>query len=179
MNVPGSYQKIVSSCLSCRIDRAHPNNKNITSGQVNMTTKQFHLRLKASYQGSENTLDDLTVEIFNQDEGDAGAWEALDLNIRSAGFLLFINGLFSCQHLYMRSNSAECNLQLASASGELFVETSEDWEITQAQVSFVATLKSGEVSDEDLDYIIDRMHHCPVSSNLPKHVLLQVSVTYQ
>jgi hypothetical protein len=139
-----------------------------------MTNRQFHLRLNASYQGSDNTLDDLSVEVLNKDE-----WEALDLNIRSAGFLLFINGLFSCQHLYMRTNSAECDLQLGSSSGELFVETDENWEITQAQVSFVARLVSGEASDDDLEYIIERMHHCPVSTNLPESVLLQVSVTYE
>lgn len=139
-----------------------------------MNTKQFHLRLHAGYQGSDNTLDDLAVEILNE-----GKWEAMDLNIRSAGFLLFINGLFSCQHLYMRANSAECNLQLSSASGELYVETDENWEITQAQVSFVARLKSGEATDEALEYIIERMHHCPVSTNFPEAVMLQVSVTYE
>lgn len=108
-----------------------------------------------------------------------GEWEALDLNINSAGFLLFINGLFSCQHLYMRSNSAERNLHFASSNAELFVETDENWEITQAQVSFVAKLKSGEATDDDLEYIIERMHHCPVSTNLPESILIQISVSYE
>jgi hypothetical protein len=139
-----------------------------------MTTKQFHLRLNANYQGSENTLEDLSVEVFNE-----GEWEAVDLGIRSGGFFLFINGLFSCQHLYMRTNAAECDVQLKSASGELYIETDENWEIKAAEVSFVGKLKSGEVTDENLDYIIERMHHCPVSTNLPEQLMLQVSVRFE
>ncbi len=139
-----------------------------------MADKTFHLRLNADYQGSENNIQNLAIEILND-----GSWESLELDIHSPGFLLFINGLFSCQHLYMRTNAAECELQLIKASGELYVETTENWEITQAQVSFVAQLRSGDPSDENLDYIIDRMHHCPVSSNLPEHLLLQVSVRFE
>jgi hypothetical protein len=139
-----------------------------------MTDKQFHLRLTASYKDAVNDLQDLTVEVQKEDQ-----WENLELDIYSPGFLLFINGLFSCQHLYMRTNAAECDVQLESATGELYIETDENWEIKRAEVAFVAKLRSGEVTDENLDYIIERMHHCPVSSNLPEQLLLQVSVRFE
>jgi hypothetical protein len=174
MSARGSYQKTVANYSSWLIKQTGSNSEKYNTGRISMTSRQFHLRLNASYQGSDNTLEDLTVEVLNE-----GEWQAVDLGIRSGGFFLFINGLFSCQHLYMRTNSAECNLQLSSSKGELYVETDENWEIIQAQVSFVARLKSGEATDDALEYIIERMHHCPVSTNLPESVLLQVSVTYE
>jgi len=136
-----------------------------------MSNRHFHLRMQATYENNENKVDKLNLDIFNE-----GEWETLDLSIRSPGFLLYANALFSCQHLYMRSNCAERDLVLESSEGELKVVTSEIWEILDIQVSFNGKLKSGTLNQDAMDYIIDRMHHCPVSTNLPKHISLAVSV---
>ena len=136
-----------------------------------MSNRHFHLRMQATYENNENKVDNLNLNIFNE-----GEWETLELSIRSPGFLLYTNALFSCQHLYMRSNCAERDLVLESSEGELKVVTSEIWEILDIQVSFNGKLKSGIPNQDAMDYIIGRMHHCPVSTNLPKHIPLAVSV---
>jgi hypothetical protein len=138
-----------------------------------MTNRYFYLRLNCTYQGSENNIDDLAIESRN-DKG----WEKLDLNIRSPGFLLFINGLFSCQHLYLRTNSAERNLLLESATGDLQVTTNEVWRIQSAIVTFNVKLKSGLPTEDDINYIIDRMGHCPVSTNLLDSIELVKAVNF-
>ena len=139
-----------------------------------MNNRYFHLRLRCTYKDDDNQLDELTVENKTDD-----GWEVLDLSVRTGGFLLFINGLFSCQHLYMRTNSAERGLVLESASGEMKIETGEFWDIKQAKVSFNAKLKSGELTDDDLAYITERMKHCPVSSNLPASVDVKNSICFE
>ena len=138
-----------------------------------MTNRYFSLRLNCTYEGSENNIDDLTIENRN-DNG----WEKLDINIKSPGFLLFINGLFSCQHLYMRTNSAKRNLLLKSATGELQVMTNEVWRIQSAIVTFNVKLKSGLPTEDDINYIIDRMGHCPVSTNLLDSIELVKTVNF-
>ena len=139
-----------------------------------MSDRHFHLKLDASYSGTKNEVDDLKLEVLHD-----GAWEAVDLGIRSPGFLLYINALFTCQHLYMRSNCAERDLVLASAHGELQVDTRQNWEITEINVLFRGRLQSGNPRQEDLDYITERMRHCPVSTNLPAHVKLNISVSVE
>ena len=130
-----------------------------------MTDRHFHLRLSCNYKTDKNDVTDLAVEIWLDDE-----WKTLHLNVNSPGFLLLVYGLFSCQHLYMRINSAERNLILDSASGELKLTADEFWNIKKVKVNFKAKLKSGKPSDDDIDYIIDRMGHCPVSSNIPDDI---------
>ena len=139
-----------------------------------MANRHFYLRLNCTYEGPENNIDDLTIESRN----DTG-WEKLDINIKSPGFLLFINGLFSCQHLYMRTNSAERNLLLKSATGDLKVITDEVWRIQSAAVTFDVKLKSGLPTEDDINYIIDRMGHCPVSANLPDSIELARTVNFE
>ena len=138
-----------------------------------MSIRHFHLRLQATYEDDKNSVGELLVEV----EGKSG-WEVLDLDVRAPGFLLFIYGIFSCQHLYMRTNCAECNLLLKSAEGELRVEADENWIIQHAEVSFQAELKSGQPSEKDIAYIKERMHHCPVSSNLPVSLRLENRVIF-
>ena len=138
-----------------------------------MTDKSFNLRLNCTYEGTENKIDNLLVEVLNDNK-----WEKLDLSVRSPGFLLFINGLFSCQHLYMRTNSAERNLALESATGDLQVVTDENWRIKDGVIAFNAKLKSGSPSEDDIKYITERMKHCPVSTNLPDSILLKSSVNF-
>ena len=102
-----------------------------------MSNRYFHLRLNCTYKDSKNTIDDLAIEVSKDN-----SWETLDLDIRSPGFLLFVNALFSCQHLYMRTNSAERGLILTSANGELMVETDGDWHIIDASISINAKLNT-------------------------------------
>lgn len=140
-----------------------------------MSDRHFHLRLDATYTESKNEVDDLNLEVFHE-----GKFEPLlDLGIRSPGFLLFINALFSCQHLYMRANCAERDLVLESAHGELQVDTSETWEIKEIDVLFGAKIHSGNPTQDDLNYITERMRHCPVSTNLPGHIKLNIKVNLE
>lgn len=137
-----------------------------------MSDRHFHLKLDATYIEAENKVDDLNLQVLHE-----GIFEPLnDLGIRSPGFLLFINALFSCQHLYMRTNCAERALVLESTQGELQVNTSETWEIKDIDVLFNGQLKSGSPSQDDLNYITERMRHCPVSTNLPAHIKLNIKV---
>ena len=139
-----------------------------------MSNRYFHLRLTCTYKGDKNDVNDLAIEVLNNDK-----WETLDLSIRSPGFLQFVNALFSCQHLYMRINSAERGLILTSATGEIQVETGEFWDITNASITFHAKLKSGTPTEDDLDYITDRMTHCPVSTNIAKHIKIKNAVHFE
>jgi len=138
-----------------------------------MPDKHFNLKLHATYSDDKNSIDALSIEVKTAD-----GWQDLALDIRSPGFMLYINGLFSCQHLYMRTNSAECDVVLDSAEGELNVITNDIWEIQHAEINFEVKIKSGTVSDSDHAYIVERMKHCPVSSNLPKRVVLINKVVF-
>ena len=138
-----------------------------------MNDRYFHLRLKSTYKDDKNEIEELVIECLNDNK-----WGILDLNIRSPGFLLFINGLFSCQHLYMRINSAERNLVLESATGEMKIIAGEFWNIKDATITFNANLKSGSPTQDDINYVTDRMQHCPVSSNLPDSLKINNSVHF-
>ena len=138
-----------------------------------MTDRYFHLRLSCNYETDKNDVTDLSVEIHLDNE-----WKTLHLSTKSPGFLLLVYGLFSCQHLYMRTNCAERNIVLESATGELKLSAGEFWNIQKVEASFNANLKSGNPSEDDIRYIIDRMGHCPVSSNIPDDIDKKSSVTF-
>lgn len=138
-----------------------------------MTDRHYRLRLSCTYKNDDNQLEKLIVENKTDD-----GWQVLDLNVRTGGFLLFINGLFSCQHLYMRANSAERGLVLESAVGEMKIEAGEFWGIKRADISFKVKLKSGKPSEDDIAYITERMKHCPVSSNLRSSTRVLNSVCF-
>ncbi|MGV6826547.1 MAG: hypothetical protein ACWA5Q_06190 [bacterium] len=133
----------------------------------------FDLRLTCTYEGEHNDVARLDEEILVD-----GEWHPLDLSIRSPGFLLMVAGLFSCQHLYMRVNCAECGVLLSSTSAELHLKANEIWEIQEASVTFRAQLKQGLLSDKQIAYIQERMQHCPVSSNLPPHVKVKSTLEF-
>lgn len=138
-----------------------------------MKPRHFQLRLNCTYQGSNNEIDTLQLEVLKDN-----AWEELELGIRSPGFLLFINGLFSCQHLYMRTNCAERSLILQSARGELTIETDEFWRITDSNATFDAVLRSGQPTADDTSYILERMKNCPVSSNISERIPFNNTVRF-
>ncbi len=135
--------------------------------------RHFHLKLICSYETEKNDIKDLAIQVLHDNE-----WEELDLGIRSPGFLLYINALFSCQHLYMRANSAECDLILESSTGEILVNAGEFWNLKDVTVSFNAKIKSGTPTEENINYISERMTHCPVSTNLPENLKMHISVNF-
>ena len=126
-----------------------------------MSQHKFHLRLSCRYRDPDNTIDTLDVEVLTGD-----GWQPLDLNPLSPGFLLFVYTVFHCQHTYMRVNCAERRLMLESAAGTIDVVASDEWVVEQLHIDFSGKLKSGSPGSGDIDYIIDRMRHCPVSMNL-------------
>ncbi len=136
-----------------------------------MSDRHFHLKLHSRYRTDENQIEDLTLEVLND-----GNWEPLEIDKRSPGFLLYINALFSCQHLYMRANCAECGIELDSADGELIVDTDETWHLKDIQVLFKSKIRKGSPTPANIQYIHERQHHCPVSSNLPAGVPFRVTV---
>ncbi len=126
-----------------------------------MSERNFHMQLSCRYEGSENNVDDLRVQLFEEAE-----WKDFDLNVKSAGFLIFVYAAFTCQHLYLRTNASERGLQIDSATGSIHMLTSEDWDLQKLRISFNAKLRSGRATKEDVDYIIGRMKQCPVSRNI-------------
>ena len=126
-----------------------------------MENRVFQMRLNCSYKGPENKINQLNVEVLND-----GEWQSLDLNIKTPGFMLFNYGLFSCQHLYFRTNAAERDLVLASSEAQIVVETDDAWNIHLLHIEFNGVLKSGSPTKEAIDYINERMGCCPVSSNM-------------
>ena len=126
-----------------------------------MSDRRFRMRLGCRYAPPDNKLAELAVETF-EDE----AWKPFEPDLLSPGFQVFLSAAFSCQHLYFRTNCAERGLVLDSAEGELEVVTDRDWVIRRMQVRFVGRLASGTPTQEAIDYIVERMGHCPVSANL-------------
>ena len=126
-----------------------------------MSVRNFEMRMKCSYTGSGNDLASLSVE-----HSVNGEWENFDLQITSPGFEIFVYAIFTCQHMYMRVNSAERGLQLASSEGNIFVGADENWNLDTLIVKFSVTAASGTANQDDIDYIISRMKLCPVSKNM-------------
>ena len=139
-----------------------------------MSERRFQMRFNCSYADPDNSIDQLDVEVLVEDE-----WQALDLDLKSPGFQLFNYGLFSCQHLYFRSNAAEHGLKLVSAKASIIVETDIDWSINLLHVDFNGLLKSGSPTQDTIAYIIERMGFCPVSSNVKEVADSKRSVTFE
>lgn len=139
-----------------------------------MTEKVFDIRLTTTYQGTENRIDTLDAEILQD-----GDWQELVIDTLSPGFLLLCYGLSSCQHLYFRTNAAERGLVLESSKGRIHVVTDIDWHIQNIEVGFDGELRDGKPEQSDIDYIIDRMGHCPVSTNLVKPAGTSTQISFQ
>ena len=139
-----------------------------------MTKHIFNLRLAATYESSENKVVTLEVQALSDD-----GWVPLDLNAMTPGFLVFVYSIFTCQHLFLRTNSTERGLVLASSMGEILVEASEDWYLAIVDVKFNVSLVSGDANKGNVDYIISRMEQCPVSKNLPNNIQTRTHVEFQ
>jgi organic hydroperoxide reductase OsmC/OhrA len=137
-----------------------------------MSARTFHMRLQCRYSGSNNSIASLVVE-----HSSAGQWQPLDPGLNSPGFEIFVYALFSCQHMYFRANCAERGLRLASAEGSIEVGAADDWKMESLVVKFRGHLAGGTPAGDDIDYIVERMHHCPVSSNI--HVVRGASTTVE
>jgi hypothetical protein len=138
-----------------------------------MTRHIFNLRLSATYESSENNVATLEVQFLSED-----GWEPLDLNTMTPGFLVYVYSIFTCQHLFLRTNSTERDLVLASSRGEILVETSEDWHLENVDVKFDVNLVSGDAKEDNIDYIISRMKQCPVSKNFPTNFHARTHIAF-
>lgn len=139
-----------------------------------MTKHIFNLRLAATYESSENKVATLEVQAWGDD-----GWVPLDLNAMTPGFLVYVYSIFTCQHLFLRTNSTERGLVLASSKGEILVEASEDWYLANVDVRFDVNMVSGDANKENIDYIISRMKQCPVSKNLPRNIETRTTIEFQ
>jgi len=137
-----------------------------------MANHEFRMRLSARYADSENAIADLEVEVLTE-----SGWEVLELDTRSAGFLLFVYTIFTCQHMYMRTNCAERGLVLESSTGMIELIADDGWKIEKLHVAFRAVLQSGAPGPDDIAFIAGRMEQCPVSRNLAR--IPDVSVELQ
>ena len=126
-----------------------------------MSARSFQMRLSCRYTEPENASTDLEVEVLAD-----GQWQNFDLNCETAGFLVFVYAILSCQHLYLRTNAAERGLLLGSARGAIELVASEDWDVQKLHIGFDVKLQSGRPSGDDVNYIVERMKQCPVSRNL-------------
>jgi uncharacterized OsmC-like protein len=138
-----------------------------------MSKHIFNLRLNAAYAQPDNDIASLQVQLFDDNE-----WSDFQLDTKTPGFLIYVYSIFTCQHLFLRSNGTECNLAFASARGEILVEASEDWFLQKVIVKFDVSIASGRASNENIEYIISRMKQCPVSKNLPANIDIQTSLVF-
>ena len=126
-----------------------------------MNERSFRLRQFCRYEDPDNSISGLEVEVLAD-----GQWETLDLNVHTPGFLLFVYTILTCQHRYLRSNCAEKGLRMESAGGSIDLLVDEDWCVRKMHIRFDVRLKSGALTQEDVDYIVARMEQCPVSKNI-------------
>ena len=138
-----------------------------------MSKHIFNLRMAADYGPTENEITSLQVDVLNDKE-----WEILDLNTTTPGFLIYVYSIFTCQHLFLRTNATERKLAFKSSRAELLVEASEDWLLEKVYIKFSIRLTAGEPNDDDIDYIVSRMKQCPVSKNLPQDIDIHTSVEF-
>jgi hypothetical protein len=128
---------------------------------MEVAERGFQMRLSCRYEQPENKVAELSVETVVD-----GEWRGFNLDFQQPGFLIFVYAILNCQHLYMRTNATERGLVLDSAQGSIDVLAGGEWLLEKLHVDFQVRLVSGDPSREDVDYIIDRMQHCPVSTNI-------------
>jgi ferredoxin len=126
-----------------------------------MTDRIFNMRLSCAYTGDENDIKQQQTELLKD-----GMWQPFHLGMQSAGFLIFVYAIFSCQHRMYRVKSAKQALLLDSARGSIHVTTDKDWKIKTLQVEFEGKLLTGKASQEDIEIISSAMKNCPVSANI-------------
>jgi uncharacterized OsmC-like protein len=138
-----------------------------------MSKHIFNLRMAVDYGPTENEIASLQADVLNENE-----WETLDLDTTTPGFLIFVYSIFTCQHMFLRTNATERKLAFKSSRAELLVEASEDWFLEKVYVKFIVKLAAGKANENDIDYIVSRMQQCPVSKNLPQGIDIDTSVEF-
>ena len=138
-----------------------------------MNKHTFNLRLAADYDASDNSITSLEVQVLNENN-----WEILELDTTTPGFLVYVYSIFTCQHMFLRTNATERKLAFSSSRGELLVEASEDWLLEKVFVMFSVNLADGTATEDDTSYIISRMQQCPVSKNLPRDIDTHTSIEF-
>lgn len=138
-----------------------------------MSKHIFNLRMAVDYGPTENEIASLQADVLNENE-----WETLDLDTTTPGFLIFVYSIFTCQHMFLRTNATERKLAFKSSRAELLVEASEDWFLEKVYVKFIVKLAAGKANENEIDYIVSRMQQCPVSKNLPQGIDIDTSVEF-
>jgi len=126
-----------------------------------MTDRIFNMRLSCTYTGDENDIKQQQTELLID-----GMWQPFDLGMQSAGFLIFVYAIFSCQHRIYRVKSSKQALLLDSAHGSIHVTTDNDWKIKTLRVDFEGKVLTGKASQDDIELISSAMKNCPVSVNI-------------
>jgi uncharacterized OsmC-like protein len=139
-----------------------------------MSNMTFQMRMHCSYTGDKNAVDKLTVEHLVGDK-----WLTLDLDISSPGFDIFTYSILTCQHMYFRANATESGLILSTCDGQISITTDAHRSIDSLSVDFTGKLRSGDVTQEKMEYISQRMDQCPVSINLKQIDDRQTSVKFK
>lgn len=130
-----------------------------------MSERVFEMRLACRYTGSENDMTGLEVELLED-----GVWKAFNVENETAGFLIFVYSVFTCQHMHLRLGCAEHSLLLERATGSIHLVTSEDWQLERICIDFHCQSGSGTPTSEHIGDITRRMMNCPVSRNLVSSV---------
>lgn len=130
--------------------------------------KSFPLRLDATFDGPDNTVQDLFVERF-----DGTTWSPLALSEKSPGFRIFTYSAFACLLVHLRMVGAQCGVRLASAHATFELVASDEWFVESVTAHFDARTQDGVVPDGAVATIVARMEHCPVARNLgnARHVV--------
>ena len=136
-----------------------------------MSERVFDMRLTCRYSGSENDVAALQVELLEDD-----VWKAFNVDNETAGFLIFVYSVFTCQHMHLRLGCAEHNLLLETTTGSIHLVTSEDWEIEKIHVGFQCQSGSGTPTPGHISDITRRMMNCPVSRNLKPGVECETAI---
>lgn len=138
-----------------------------------MNMKTFELRLQSLYQGPENGIRRMAVQLRR-----GVSWDPFEINNLSPGFEIYCYAMLTCQHTFFRLNCAERGLLLSRTDGEVTLVTDEDWHLQSVAARMQASLQSGQPNDDDVAYIQSRMLACPVSKNLPEGVDAKAEVLF-
>lgn len=134
--------------------------------------REFNLRMEAQY-GKDNAVDELKVETLVDSD-----WQALGLNERTPGFLVFVYAILNCQHTFLCGNGMERGLMFRSSKGSLYLQADDDWHLVAMRLHFDVQLESGIPAEGDAEHIIARMEACPVSRNLPPTFEVMTTVSF-
>jgi hypothetical protein len=77
--------------------------------------RSWTLRMACQNEGEKNRVVGLSVE--QKDE--TGTFTPLTIDVMSAGFMVFVYSIFTCQHLYMYTNAAERGLLLVTSTADI------------------------------------------------------------